>query len=146
MKRTTKAVAGLAAGTVMAAGLSLATVVPAQAADVDYWSADNQLRGTGYFNADPGDYRDAPGDAIRACDWLADGYGIEAQLDVNVATVPGPFHADRTISTAGHQAGSSGYCTGWKAKDIDEGTFVALRVCKVKDGTRSCGRPMQLVA
>ena len=146
MKVTKRAVSMLAAAMLTAAGWGLVTAPPASAsaAEVDYWSANNQLRGTAYFSPDPsGSY---PGDAIRACDWLGDGYGIEAQLDIGVATVPGTFHADRTVSTWGHAAGSSGYCTAWKTGNIAEGTYVALRVCKVTEATSSCGRPIQLIA
>jgi hypothetical protein len=146
MKVTKRAACMLATGVLATSGWGLLTASPASAstAEVDYWSAEHQLRGTAYFNANPsGSY---PGDAIRACDWLGDGYGIEAQLDIGVATVPGTFHADRTVSTWGHAAGSSGYCTAWKTGNIAEGTYVALRVCKVTESTASCGRPLQLVA
>lgn len=134
----------MAAATGMAGALTLGIAAPASAAEVDYWSEDNQLRGTGYFNSDPGNYRDAPGDSIRACDWLSDGYGIETQLDINPSG--STFDVDRTVSTLGHTAGSSGYCTSWKGGDIVEGTHVDFRVCKVTNSTTSCGARSYAVA
>lgn len=142
MKRRSRALVATV-GSTMTVVLTLGLAAPANAAEVDYWSADNQLRGTGYFNAEPGDIRDAPGDSIRACDWLSDGYGIETQLDIN----PGSnFDVDRTVSTLGHAAGSSGYCTGWNAGNIAEGTWVDFRVCKVTYSSKSCGHTEHGVA
>ncbi|HEY9292883.1 MAG TPA: hypothetical protein VIP98_16510 [Microlunatus sp.] len=123
--------AALSAATLAAAGGMLATTAPGAAAaashdigPVHYYSASGESRGVGMFAADPeGPY---PGDAIAACDTLADGWGIEVQLDVN----PGSsWHTDRLASTGGHP---SGYCTKWLSKNIKEETRVAIRVCKVK--------------
>lgn len=59
-----------------------------------------------------------PGDSIRACDNTADGWGIEAWLDINRdGTI------DRIASTRGHNAP---YRTSWKSGDIPEGTPVTV--------------------
>ena len=53
MKATKRAVSMLAAGVLTASGWGLVTAPPASAsaAEVDYWSADSQLRGTAYFES-----------------------------------------------------------------------------------------------
>jgi hypothetical protein len=82
----------------------------------------NTEGGYAQWNADP--YNGIPGDAIRACDTTADGWGIEAWLDINRdGTI------DRIASTRGHNAP---YCTGWASGDIAEGTPVSIWAVTVK--------------
>jgi hypothetical protein len=74
---------------------------------------DGTLAGFAEFSADPtnGD----PGDAIRAADLLADGYGIKAELSVPSPTTPGMI---RTASTAGY---NSPFYTLWQTGNLPEG-------------------------
>ncbi|MEV7229840.1 hypothetical protein AB0M79_22920 [Polymorphospora sp. NPDC051019] len=86
--------------------------------------------GWGDFNSDP--LGGIPGDAIRACDRHADGWGVEMQMDIN----PGAsFQVDRIATTQGH---NSPYCSGWQSGNIAENTLVALRVCMVKGTSKYC--------
>ncbi|MFJ3582858.1 hypothetical protein ACIPPS_11620 [Streptomyces sp. NPDC090127] len=75
------------------------------------------------WNADP--YNGIPGDAIRACDTTADGWGIEAWLDIDRnGTV------DRIASTRGKDAP---YCTGWVSGNIEpEGRPIQMWAVTVK--------------
>jgi hypothetical protein len=124
----------------------VASAVPAQAAPVSYpdsiyW----RVLGSVGWNADPyvpdpqnpSNY--TPGDAIRACDYLADGWGVKAYLDYNQ-----DGDADRTISTQGH---NSPYCTGWATGDRREGDKMDLWGCLVK-GTeaKSCFDKVEVTA
>lgn len=124
----------------MAIGTGLGTTAQAEETatlfPIEYHAVGGQLRGIGVFSSDP--RNGVPGDAIQACDYLEDGYGIEAQLDTNGDG--SPFHADRVASTAGHPVNSEGwYCTGWKTGDLVEDTWVGLRVCKVQGDDEWCG-------
>ncbi|MCX4908474.1 hypothetical protein [Streptomyces sp. NBC_00878] len=74
------------------------------------------------WNADP--YDGIPGDSFRACDTTADGWGIEARLDVNRNGT-----TDQQVSTRGHDAP---YCTGWVYADLAEGTPIALWAVTVR--------------
>lgn len=85
--------------------------------------------GYGTFNADPNG--SIPGDAIRACDTKADGWGVETALDYNYDKV-----MDRVVDTRGHGAG---YCSGWLGGDLREGRTVRMYVTPVS-GT-SYGTP-----
>jgi hypothetical protein len=78
------------------------------------------LGGYGVWSADPSG--STPGDAIKACDTTADGWGIRITLH----TASG---ADRWISTQGR---SSPYCTSWLTGNLPEGTTVQLGVQQVK--------------
>jgi hypothetical protein len=124
--------------------VTLATAVPAQAAPVGFDIGGDA--GTGTWNADPwvdpqSDPRDPtvfPGDAIRACDYEADGWGIKVYLDI----FPGwPYDRadwDRSATTQGH---NSPYCT-WTTGNIAEDTPVAVWGCMVKgDEVKSCTTP-----
>ncbi|MEO3924514.1 hypothetical protein ABGB07_11730 [Micromonosporaceae bacterium B7E4] len=117
----------------VAAMLLVATTVPAQAAviSVDVHNGAGKV----YFNqdptSDPQNPVQIPGDAIRACDNKADGWGIIAEL--RWTDTDG---RDRAVSTAGHD---SPYCTGWKGGDLTEGRDVWLRGCMVKgDAVSNC--------
>ena len=79
---------------------------------------------SGFWTADP--YRDLTGDTVTACDSNADGWGVQAELDIN--PVPGTFSVDRIASTRGH---NSPYCDD-ASGDLKEDTPVDLRVCLVK--------------
>ncbi|MEH0844531.1 hypothetical protein V6U81_19295 [Micromonospora sp. CPCC 205711] len=72
----------------------------------------------------------APGDAIQACDSLADGWGVEVWLDTN----PGSGW-DRKASTRGY---NSPYCSPWASGDISEDTLIWIKVCMVKSTTEYC--------
>lgn len=138
MKRTFAVLAGLATtlGLVLVGGQANAAApepqprveVSIQSQGIVYDLYDGGvLVGTGTFRADPSG--DIPGDSIQACDWDADGWGIETQLDVN----PGSsWDTDRAVNTRGH---ASPYCSGWKSGNIAENTPVAIRVCLVKSGS-----------
>lgn len=138
MKRTIAALAGLATtlGLVLVGGQASASTpepqprvevsIQSQSIVYDLYDSAGNLLGTGKFNADPSD--GIPGDSILACDWFADGWGIETQLDVN----PGSsWDTDRSVNTRGQ---SSPYCSDWKSGNLGENTPVAIRVCLVKSG------------
>lgn len=142
MKRSIAALAGLAmtTGLLLVGGQAGAATpepqprievsVQSQGIVYDIYDAAGNRLGRGEFQADPasGD----PGDAIQACDSFGDGWGIEAQLDVN----PGSsWDTDRSVNTRGHAAG---YCSPWKTGNLTENTPVALRVCLVKGTSTNC--------
>ena len=95
---------------------------------VTLFNPSDDAPGDGKFQADP--YAGTPGDAIRACDWLADGWGIEIRLDTNPGT-----GWDRTATTRGY---NSPYCSGWASGDIAEDTLIWIQVCMVKGSTEYC--------
>ncbi len=80
--------------------------------------------GWGEFNADGnGSVR---GDSIRACDMLADGFGVEVTLNNYLVA-----------TTRGH---ASPYCSDWKRDNREEGIRATIRVCLVKRGEpERCG-------
>ncbi|MEW2398416.1 hypothetical protein [Streptomyces sp. NPDC046862] len=84
----------------------------------------------GNFNQDPVDHpgtsQDVPGDAIRACDMTADGWGVTAWLDVNRN---GTW--DRKATTSGQPSGD---CSAWETGNLAENTKVTLKVCHTKAG------------
>ncbi|MGW1891563.1 hypothetical protein ACWCP6_15085 [Streptomyces sp. NPDC002004] len=84
---------------------------------------NGKYAGLAEWNADPG--VDAPGDALRAVDPLADGWGVEAHL----------LDPSRVASTRGHDAR---YISPWKSGDIPEGTKVWVRLCMVKGDLEDC--------
>jgi hypothetical protein len=128
--------------------VTLATAVPAQAAPVSFrvggdagwvnWNADPWVNP----KSDPRNPEIVPGDAIRACDDKADGWGIRVFLKKNPTDRYDVDNPDRSVSTQGH---SSPYCSPWATGDIVEGTPVALWGCMVK-GTeiKSCTIPTTL--
>ncbi|MEV6719161.1 hypothetical protein AB0M48_44795 [Lentzea sp. NPDC051208] len=136
MKRTFTALAVLAStmGLVLVGGQASAAPESQVRFELGIQSADaginiyagSALAGYGDFNADPDG--SVPGDAIRACDTLADGWGIETQLDINPGAT---WDTDRVVNTRGH---ASPYCSGWASGNIGENTPVAIRVCLVKSG------------
>ncbi|PWK86877.1 hypothetical protein C8D88_10438 [Lentzea atacamensis] len=144
MKRTFAALAGLATtlGLLMVGGQASAAPAPQPRVEVsiqsqgivyDLYDSAGNLLGTGTFKADPSG--SIPGDSIQACDWYADGWGIETQLDIN----PGSnWDTDRSINTRGH---SSPYCSGWDSGNIAENTPVAIRVCLVRSGSSPACSP-----
>ncbi|MFE9202044.1 hypothetical protein [Micromonospora sp. NPDC007230] len=95
-----------------------------------YTSGNNTLVGWGQFQADP--EGGLPGDAIMACDELADGWGIEMRMDINPTS---PWQTDRVASTRGH---NSPWCTGFQTGDIAEDTLVGLRMCIVQGTQEYC--------
>lgn len=97
-----------------------------------------RLGGAGYgtFNADPDG--SIPGDAIRACDTKADGWGVEAALDYP----PFDLKMDRIVDTRGHAAG---YCTPWKDGDLREGITYRLYVTPVSDDQYGPSRCINVV-
>lgn len=137
MKRTFAVLTGLATtlGLLLVSGQASAAPAPqprveftiqSQSILLDYFDAAGNHLGSGAFRADPSDTD--PGDAIMACDFHGDGWGIETQLDIN----PGSnWDTDRYVNTRGH---ASDYCTDWKPGNIEEETPVAIRVCLVKSG------------
>ncbi|MET9433756.1 hypothetical protein [Streptomyces sp. NPDC006551] len=82
------------------------------------------------WNADP--HNGIPGDSIRACDTTADGWGIEAWLDIDRnGTI------DRIASTRGHDAP---YCTGWISGNIEpKGRAIQMWAVTV-EGTGTKGK------
>lgn len=79
--------------------------------------------GTGRFQADPSG--SIPGDAIRACDTSADGFGIRVGLDIGA-----DGDVDRIVTTEGH---NSPYCSAWGSGNIAEGTSVRLWAYRIKN-------------
>ncbi|MFF3499273.1 hypothetical protein [Streptomyces sp. NPDC003247] len=98
----------------------------------------NAAGGAGYgtWNADPDG--SIPGDAIRACDTKADGWGVETALDYDFDTVP-----DRIVDTRGHAAG---YCSGWLGGDLKEGRTVRMYVTPVQGSSSGPSYYIDVVA
>ncbi|MDX3073260.1 hypothetical protein ACIP98_19790 [Streptomyces sp. NPDC088354] len=91
-----------------------------------YLYADGDYAGYVNWNADPDSFG-TPGDALRAHDDTADGWGIEGRvLSAQVY---------RTASTRGH---SSPYTTPWQTGDITEGHRMLLDACLVKGSEEVC--------
>lgn len=91
--------------------------------DVVIYNGNGQETGMGQWSQDPQDGN--PGDALRAYDALADGYGIHAYLSDG-----------RMASTAGH---SSPYWSPWVTGNLPEGNWYTLTVCTEKGGVNySC--------
>ena len=80
------------------------------------------IGGYGQWSDDP--VGSTPGDAIKACDTVADGWGIETWLDYNR-----DGYVDRIASTRGH---NSPYCSGWVTGNLAEGIPVDIAVIQVK--------------
>jgi len=75
---------------------------------------DGHYYGTVEWSADPNGSN--PGDALRVCDYNADGVGLSAQLN----------QADKHyVNTFGH---SSPYCSGWGTGNLPEGATVIASV------------------
>jgi len=93
---------------------------------VVYLYADGDYAGYVNWNADP--EGNDPGDALRAKDVAADGWGVEG-------TVSEPGWLVREASTRGH---SSPYTTPWQTGNLIEGTPYSLTVCLVKGSEQVC--------
>ncbi|MEU9827270.1 hypothetical protein [Micromonospora chersina] len=96
--------------------------------EIRIWTSDDRLVGVGWFQSDP--YGATPGDAIRVCDQLADGWGLEVWLDTEYNT-----GWDRKASTRGY---NSPYCSPWASGDIVENTLVQIKLCMVKGTEEYC--------
>ena len=105
--------------------------VSAQVASHNAYTPGGVYAGYGQWNSDPAD--GIPGDAINACDTVADGWGVETWLDINRDGV-----IDRVASTRGENAP---YCSGWRSGNITEGTPIDIFVCAVKGDSGSCRGP-----
>ncbi|CAL9573489.1 hypothetical protein [Streptomyces sp. enrichment culture] len=101
----------VAAATAALLGLGGAVAPPAAAAEASKWylHENGVYRGTLAWQQDPSGSR--PGDALRICDDVADGRGVEARLIVDAKV-------NRIVTTQGH---SSPYCTDWKTGNLTEG-------------------------
>ncbi|EMF51565.1 MULTISPECIES: hypothetical protein [Streptomyces] len=124
--RTLPIITAIAAATFVGAAAS-----PAQAGTGLLLAVQiNNFQDWGNFNQDPVDHpgssQDVPGDAIRACDFTADRWGVTVWLDVNRN---GTW--DRTSTTAGNP---SDYCSDWVTGNLTEGTRVTLKACNTKAG------------
>ncbi|MFJ1732811.1 hypothetical protein [Streptomyces sp. NPDC088254] len=96
-----------------------AIAIPANAEAASGIVSKNVYRNGHYFgtvewSADPNGSN--PGDALRVCDYNADGAGLSAQLN----------QADKhSVDTFGH---SSPYCSGWGTGNLPEGASVIASV------------------
>lgn len=109
------------------------TAVPADASQnaVVYAKACSYCRGEGYaqFMADPTNL--VPGDSLKVCDVLSDGWGVIGFLE-NPAT----NKVIRQGSTLGHYAP---WCTPWLTGDLPEQTHLYVGACLVKGTeTKDC--------
>ncbi|MEU9883613.1 hypothetical protein [Streptomyces phaeochromogenes] len=91
-----------------------------------YLYADGDYAGYVNWNADPDSFG-TPGDALRAHDGGADGWGVKGTV----------FNANvyREASTQGH---SSPYTTPWKTGDLTEGQRLTFNACLVKGSEEVC--------
>ncbi|MFF3380281.1 hypothetical protein ACFYXF_45930 [Streptomyces sp. NPDC002680] len=120
--RAIPAVTAIAAATFLGAAASPAQagtglLIAVQINNFDDW---------GNFNQDPVSSTDTPGDAIRACDWTADGWAVTTYLDVGRN---GTW--DRTSTTNGH---ASDYCSPWATGNLTENAKVRVKACNTKAG------------
>lgn len=112
----------VASTTLLAGGTVLAGAGSASANNITYVIFDGSTaRGSFDWSGDPHDGQ--PGDAFRVKDDVADGWGIEA--DLNTAPM-------RIATTSGH---ASTYTTPWKTGNLPEGKSYTLDVFLVKKGT-----------
>ncbi|WP_406241108.1 hypothetical protein [Streptomyces anulatus] len=88
---------------------------------------DGRYAGLAEWSADPIPHASYPGDAVRALDVLADGWGAEAIIE-------NPY---RIATTQGH---SSPYTTSWKTGDLAEGREIRMRLCMVKGLNAKCSK------
>lgn len=118
---------GSGAGSASAAPRLTTTTSTYQNGDsvVIYLYADGDYAGYVNWNADP--TGDAPGDALRAHDGGADGWGVKGTV-MDAWTY-------RVASTQGH---SSPYTTPWQTGDLTEGTRLLLDACLVKGTEKVC--------
>lgn len=82
--------------------------------------------GYAQWNADPSG--STPGDSLRVCDNNADGFGVTAKL------MNSQYVVIRTVTTAGHSAGTSGYCSPWKSGNLTEGDRFLVYTYRTKGG------------
>ncbi|MGW1030108.1 hypothetical protein ACWD4J_41755 [Streptomyces sp. NPDC002577] len=92
---------------------------------VIYLYADGDYAGYVNWNADP--VGDDPGDALRAHDGGADGWGVKGTILSALVY--------REASTQGH---ASPYTTPWQTGNIDEGYRMLLDACLVKGSDSVC--------
>ncbi|MET7365710.1 hypothetical protein ABZS61_07745 [Streptomyces sp. NPDC005566] len=95
----------------MSTAASAATTIPAGS----YGRAE--------WNADPAG--STPGDALRACDTDADGYGVKATL------MNSNYDILRTVTTSGLSAGQ---CSAWKGGNLPEHTRYLITTFRTKAG------------
>ncbi|MFE7765176.1 hypothetical protein [Streptomyces sp. NPDC057438] len=93
---------------------------------VAYLYADGDYAGYVNWNANP--VGTDPGDALRAKDDAADGWGVKG-------TVTDTGWIIREASTQGH---TSPYTTPWQTGNLDEDRRLYLDVCLVKGSERVC--------
>ncbi|MGW2560261.1 hypothetical protein ACWCXB_13630 [Streptomyces sp. NPDC001514] len=93
---------------------------------VIYLYADGDYAGYVNWNSDPL-YDGTPGDALRAHDGGADGWGVKGVVLSSMVY--------REASTQGH---SSPYTTPWQTGDITEGHRMMLDACLVKGSEEVC--------
>ncbi|MFC4017086.1 hypothetical protein ACFOW4_03900 [Micromonospora sp. GCM10011542] len=142
MKRRSLSPLRLLLAGLAAVAMVLTTQVPAHAEPTSQsvwveWLYSNGVEaGRGQFQADP--FGSEPGDALRACDFNADGYGIEVRMMINPSTSPSSWRTDRMASTRGI---NSPYCTPWATGNLTEGTFVGVKICLVKGTFSDCKAP-----
>lgn len=91
-----------------------------------YLYADGNYAGYVNWNSDPDSFG-TPGDALRAHDGGADGWGVEGTV------MSGQVY--RVASTAGH---ASPYTTPWQTGNITEGHRMLLNACLVKGSEEVC--------
>lgn len=143
MANTSKRIASLLAATAMAVGVSFGAGAATAAAAprltvqtswyqdgksvVAYLYADGKYAGYVNWNADPV-FGGTPGDALRAHDDTADGWGVKG-------IVSEPGWIVREASTQGH---SSPYTTPWQTGDLTENQHLSLDVCLVKGSEKVC--------
>lgn len=118
------------AGTTIAALAMAASPAAASQSLVLYAHACVYCAGEGYvqYNADPTPL--VPGDSMRVCDVVSDGWYVQGwMLDLGGKTL-------RTGKTYGHNAP---YCTPWMGGDLKEDQRLTMVVCLVKGTeTKDC--------
>lgn len=119
----------LVAGAAVAGALAV-TASPALASSnaVVYPKACSYCIGDGgyaFFEADPDGYGN-PGDALKACDTISDGWGVLALLYNFEGTL---------IRKATTQGLTAGHCTGWKTGNLTEDKRVTVVACMIKGTT-----------
>ncbi|MQY11234.1 hypothetical protein SRB5_13490 [Streptomyces sp. RB5] len=101
-------------------GLKQSTSVSASAGPISIQAAtwdiyyNGSYRGYVQWQQDPSG--SIPGDSLRVCDDIADGYGVEADLIVGGVI-------NRTATSQGH---SSPYCSPWKSGNLTEGNSYTI--------------------
>ncbi|GLI03433.1 hypothetical protein [Phytohabitans aurantiacus] len=125
MRRLWKILAASIAATILVLGLGGSPAFAADKVQIGFYGgADCCYFGDVLWNEDPDE--EGPGDSVRACDYMSDGWGIKGWVYDEYGVLL------RTVTTQGHAAS---YCTSWNSGNLPEGMPVYIVGCRIKGTT-----------